>query len=69
MTVELDKDDLINMLSSVIPTNEECIHNAKYGWMYFCDLSWKWDRQKLQEFSENDLWWLYNKYKSTMNMG
>lgn len=67
MTLELDKNDLVNLVYGTSPSIEECDENERRGWMCYCgnqhNPEWKWNKTKLNEFSESDLWWLYNRYK------
>lgn len=62
MNVDIDKTDLINLVMGFYPDYSQM--DERYGQYYggFNDY-WKWDRHKLSQLSESDLWSLYQKLK------
>jgi len=68
MSVELTKQDLINLLRGTKPDSmQECDNLTKAGYMEFCgnqhNEDWRWKEDKLQTLSEEELWNLYQEYK------
>lgn len=65
---DLDKTDLINLLLSIqTKSMQECDNLTKTGLMEFCgdqhNENWRWNKEKLKIFSENQIFELYKKYK------
>lgn len=69
MTVELDRNDLINMVCGTSPSIENCIKYTETNWMVFTgnqhNPEWKWNRKIFNDpaFTDDVLFWLYNLHK------
>ena len=70
MKVDLNKTDLVNLVSSVSPNSmQECDTYTKIGLMRFSgnqhNENWAWVKSELMKLSENKLLKLYNKHKES----
>ena len=68
MKVDLNKKDLINLLSSVSPDSiNECCDYEKRGLMTFTgnqwNENWSWSETALSKLTENEIYKLYLKHK------
>jgi len=68
MKIDLNKEDLINLLSSVKPDSmQECDDYTKKGLMIFSgnqwNEDWSWDRSNLSKMAEHQLYTLYLKHR------
>lgn len=67
MIVELDKSDIIRLISGTKPKMETCIELTKYNLMSFCgdgwNADWEWNKEQLQLLTESKLYGLYMSVK------
>ena len=64
--INLTAKDLVNLVSSVIPNQDECERLTKQGLIRFTgnqyNESYEWNKEKLMKFNGRELYNLYKKY-------